>query len=202
MPSMRASPPAFAATVCESFLTSPGAGGFMLVHRARDRSTRLADFFVAAPGLGLSRRRGGPMQMVDVGFGDSATTQPFLIGPASVAVPGAAAGSRGGAPALREPAVAGAPRTGRRARAARRRGHTGPGPPPRDPRPDHSGDRRGPQGLQHRSRRRGSSPATRSVFPTWPRRFEAVAAPGERRTHRGAHGRERSSPPFAKVAAS
>jgi gamma-glutamyltranspeptidase/glutathione hydrolase len=78
----------FAATVCESFLTSPAAGGFMLVHRARDRSTRLADFFVAAPGLGLSRRRGGRMQMVDVGFGDSATTQPFLIGPASVAVPG------------------------------------------------------------------------------------------------------------------
>jgi len=79
---------AFAASVCESFLTSPGAGGFMLVHRARDRSTRLADFFVTAPGLGLSHRRGGRMQMVDVVFGDNATTQPFLIGPASVAVPG------------------------------------------------------------------------------------------------------------------
>ena len=50
---------AFAAAVCESFLTGPAAGGFMLVHRARDRSTRLADFFVAAPGLGLTRRRGG-----------------------------------------------------------------------------------------------------------------------------------------------
>ena len=31
----------------------------MLVHRARDRTARLADFFVAAPGLGLTRRRGG-----------------------------------------------------------------------------------------------------------------------------------------------
>src|SRR5579871_928795 len=79
---------AFAASVCESFLTSPGAGGFMLVARARDRSVRLADFFVSSPGLGLSRRRGGSMQMIDVGFGDNPTTQPFLIGPASVAVPG------------------------------------------------------------------------------------------------------------------
>ena len=79
---------AFAAAVCESFLTSPGAGGFMLVHRARDRTARLADFFVSAPGLGLSVPRGGRMQMIDVEFGDSPTTQPFLIGPASVAVPG------------------------------------------------------------------------------------------------------------------
>jgi gamma-glutamyltranspeptidase/glutathione hydrolase len=83
---------AFAACVTESFLTSPGAGGFMLVHRAHDRSARLADFFVAAPGLGQARRRAGEMDAVDVGFGDSETTQPFLIGPASVAVPGAVAG--------------------------------------------------------------------------------------------------------------
>ena len=48
---------AFAAAVAESFLTSPGAGGFMLVHRARDRTTRLADFFVAAPGSACARRR-------------------------------------------------------------------------------------------------------------------------------------------------
>jgi gamma-glutamyltranspeptidase/glutathione hydrolase len=83
---------AFAACVAESFLTSPGAGGFMLVHRAHDRSARLADFFVAAPGIGLAGRRAGEMDAVDVGFGDSQTTQPFLIGPASVAVPGAVAG--------------------------------------------------------------------------------------------------------------
>src|SRR6266545_3731223 len=39
--------------VVESPLTGPGAGGFMLVHRARDCSTRVFDFFVAIPGLGL-----------------------------------------------------------------------------------------------------------------------------------------------------
>src|SRR5438093_1569750 len=82
---------AFASAVTESPLTSPGAGGFMLVHRARDGSTRLADFFVAAPGLGLRRHRHGEMQIVDVGFGET-TTQPFRIGPASCAVPGAVAG--------------------------------------------------------------------------------------------------------------
>ncbi len=83
---------AFAAAVAESFLTSPAAGGFMLVHRARDRTARLADFFVAAPGLGLKRPRAGEMDAIDVLFGDSKTTQPFLIGPATVAVPGMVAG--------------------------------------------------------------------------------------------------------------
>src|SRR5579862_3890868 len=81
----------FAAAVTESPLSSPGAGGFMLVHRAADGVTRLADFFVAAPGLGLGRHEPGEMQVVDVGFGET-TTQPFRIGPASCAVPGAVAG--------------------------------------------------------------------------------------------------------------
>src|SRR5262249_31742226 len=40
----------------------------------------------------LKRRRTGEMEAIDVGFGDSETTQPFLIGPATVAVPGAVAG--------------------------------------------------------------------------------------------------------------
>jgi len=83
---------AFAASVAESPLTGPGAGGFMLVHRARDGATRLADFFVAAPGLGLRRPRGGEMQLIDVTFGESTTTQAFRIGPASCAVPGLPAG--------------------------------------------------------------------------------------------------------------
>jgi gamma-glutamyltranspeptidase/glutathione hydrolase len=82
---------AFAGAVTESPLTSPGAGGFMLVYRARDGATRLADFFVSAPGVGLRRHRPGEMQLVDVGFGET-TTQPFRIGPASCAVPGAVAG--------------------------------------------------------------------------------------------------------------
>ena len=81
----------FAAAVTESPLTSPGAGGFMLIHRAADRVTRLVDFFVTAPGLGRTRAAHGEMQVVDVGFGET-TTQPFRIGPASCAVPGAVAG--------------------------------------------------------------------------------------------------------------
>jgi gamma-glutamyltranspeptidase/glutathione hydrolase len=80
----------FASWVVESPLTGPGGGGFMLVHRARDRTTRLLDFFVAVPGLG---RAGKPVEMeaVDVDF-DSETAQVFHIGSASCAVPGNAAG--------------------------------------------------------------------------------------------------------------
>lgn len=82
---------AFASWVAESPLTGPGGGGFMLVHRARDRSTRVFDFFVAAPGLGLEPGAATAMEAVDVDFsGDS--SQVFKIGAASCAVPGAAAG--------------------------------------------------------------------------------------------------------------
>ena len=42
----------FASWVAESPLTGPAAGGFLLVHRARDRSDRLLDFFVSLPGKG------------------------------------------------------------------------------------------------------------------------------------------------------
>ena len=41
--------------VAESPLTGPGSGGFMLVHRARDDSTRLLDFFVTVPSGGADR---------------------------------------------------------------------------------------------------------------------------------------------------
>jgi gamma-glutamyltranspeptidase / glutathione hydrolase len=78
----------FASWVTESPLTGPGGGGFMLVHRARDRSTRVLDFFVTVPSGGADPEA---MQVVDVPF-DSETTQVFLIGPESVAVPGTAAG--------------------------------------------------------------------------------------------------------------
>jgi gamma-glutamyltranspeptidase/glutathione hydrolase len=83
---------AFASWVAESPLTGPGAGGFMLVHRAHDRSCRLLDFFVAAPGQG---RRGGlgEMDAVDIPFESGRdTTQRFLIGHSSCAVPGTVAG--------------------------------------------------------------------------------------------------------------
>ena len=77
--------------VVESPLTGPGAGGFMLVHRARDCSTRVFDFFVAIPGLGLDTRELAEMDRVDVDF-SGGSTQIFHIGAASCAVPGAVLG--------------------------------------------------------------------------------------------------------------
>ncbi len=73
--------------VAESPLTGPGAGGFMLVHRARDRSDRLLDFFVELPGRGLGGQEAAEMEEVDVEF-DRDTAQVFRIGAASCAVPG------------------------------------------------------------------------------------------------------------------
>lgn len=78
--------------VVESPLTGPGAGGFMLVHRARDGRDFVLDFFVAVPGRGLAAGVGGDPDAVAVPFGAGDTTQTFLIGPASCAVPGAVAG--------------------------------------------------------------------------------------------------------------
>jgi gamma-glutamyltranspeptidase / glutathione hydrolase len=80
--------------VAESPLTGPGGGGFLLVHRARasrGRPDTVLDFFVAVPGQGLPRGGGVPMEEVDVSF-DGTTTQAFLVGAASCAVPGAVAG--------------------------------------------------------------------------------------------------------------
>ena len=82
---------AFMSWVAESPLTGPGAGGFMLVHEARDRSTRVIDFFVATPGLGAAARPRAEMEAVDVDFSGE-STQMFRIGSASCAVPGAVAG--------------------------------------------------------------------------------------------------------------
>jgi gamma-glutamyltranspeptidase/glutathione hydrolase len=83
----------FAAWVAESPLTGAGAGGFALVHPADGRPPRLADFFVATPGLGRPAEPGAEMHAVDVGFGgDTGTTQVFRIGEPSCAVPGATAG--------------------------------------------------------------------------------------------------------------
>ncbi len=82
---------ALASWVAESPLTGPGSGGFMLVHRAADRSTRVFDFFVAAPGLGLEGADPVEMDSVDVDF-SGGSTQVFHIGGASVAVPGAVLG--------------------------------------------------------------------------------------------------------------
>jgi gamma-glutamyltranspeptidase/glutathione hydrolase len=81
----------FVSWVTESPLTGPGAGGFMLVHRARDRSDRVLDFFAALPGRGLDRGSAAPMDEIEVPF-DERTIQLFRIGGASCAVPGVVAG--------------------------------------------------------------------------------------------------------------
>jgi gamma-glutamyltranspeptidase/glutathione hydrolase len=82
---------AFVSWVAESPLTGPAAGGFLLVHRARDRSDRLLDFFVSVPGRGSKRPPKPHMESIDIDF-DGSTSQVFLIGEGSCAVPGALAG--------------------------------------------------------------------------------------------------------------
>jgi gamma-glutamyltranspeptidase/glutathione hydrolase len=102
----------FVSWVTESPLTGPGAGGFMLVHRARDHSDRVLDSFVTIPGRGLRVDEGGQMEEALVPF-DRRTVQLFRIGGASCAVPGAVAGlgeahrlfSRLPWPKLIEPAI-------------------------------------------------------------------------------------------------
>ncbi|HEY8705621.1 MAG TPA: gamma-glutamyltransferase [Gaiellaceae bacterium] len=79
---------AFTSWVCESPLTGPGGGGFMLVHDARDGKTRLYDFFVAVP---AAARATGELLELAVDF-DGDTQQLFRTGAAAVAVPGTALG--------------------------------------------------------------------------------------------------------------
>jgi gamma-glutamyltranspeptidase / glutathione hydrolase len=67
--------------VAESPLTGPGAGGFMLVHTAGGED-HLLDFFVAAPGQGLSDRRPAELWPIDVTFTEGAV-QRFNVGPSS-----------------------------------------------------------------------------------------------------------------------
>ena len=81
----------FASWVAESPLTGPGGGGFMLVHRERDHSTRVFDFFTAMPGLGLAAVADAAMDEVDIDF-SGGSHQVFKIGTASVAVPGTTLG--------------------------------------------------------------------------------------------------------------
>jgi len=82
---------AFASWVTESPLTGPGGGGFLLVHRARDHTDRLLDFFTAVPGQGSAGLVEPQMESIDIDF-DGSSSQVFLVGPGSCAVPGAPAG--------------------------------------------------------------------------------------------------------------
>ena len=73
--------------VCESMLTGPGGGGFMLVHAGG--TTRVLDFFVAVPRQ--VEPGAGELLALAVDF-DGDTQQVFHTGPAAVAVPGTALG--------------------------------------------------------------------------------------------------------------
>src|SRR3954449_7998350 len=78
---------AFVSWVCESPLTGPGGGGFMLVHEAETGRTVVLDFFVTVPRAAAS----GDLLELAVDF-DGDTQQLFLTGAAAVAVPGTALG--------------------------------------------------------------------------------------------------------------
>src|SRR3954468_8770051 len=67
---------AFTSWVCESPLTGPGGGGFMLVHDARDGKTRVLDFFVSVPGAAAET---GELLELAVDF-DGDTQQLFRTG--------------------------------------------------------------------------------------------------------------------------
>jgi gamma-glutamyltranspeptidase / glutathione hydrolase len=73
--------------VCESPLTGPGGGGFLLVHEAREGQTRLFDFFVAVP-----ERPAAAEELVELAVDFGGAEQVFHTGAASVAVPGVALG--------------------------------------------------------------------------------------------------------------
>jgi gamma-glutamyltranspeptidase/glutathione hydrolase len=74
----------------ESPLTGPGAGGFMLVHTP-EGGDHLLDFFIAAPGIGLTEGKVAELEPIDVKFSEEAI-QRFNIGPASVGTYGTPAG--------------------------------------------------------------------------------------------------------------
>jgi gamma-glutamyltranspeptidase / glutathione hydrolase len=73
--------------VCESPLTGPGGGGFMLVHEAATARTVVLDFFVTVPRAAAV----GELLELAVDF-DGDTSQLFRTGAAAVAVPGTALG--------------------------------------------------------------------------------------------------------------
>ena len=154
---------AFASWVAESPLTGPGAGGFMLVHRARDRTDRLLDFFVAVPGLGARAARAPRHDLdrhrlrrrLDPGLPDR---RRLVRGARRRCRPG------GRVPRLRLAPVGAAVRAGARARSGRRRADASAGVPARDPRPDPPAHRRGAAHLRPpvtpRSRATGSCSTT------------------------------------------
>ena len=79
---------AFVSWVCESPLTGPGGGGFMLVHEAGTGKTTVLDFFVTVP-----KEARGDVELLELAVDfDGDTRQLFRTGAAAVAVPGTALG--------------------------------------------------------------------------------------------------------------
>src|SRR5439155_23848151 len=74
----------------ESPLTGPGAGGFMLIHTASGENHML-DFFVAAPGRGLTTPEPAALTPIEVAFAEDAI-QLFHVGPSSCGVYGTTRG--------------------------------------------------------------------------------------------------------------
>jgi gamma-glutamyltranspeptidase/glutathione hydrolase len=79
---------AFVSWVCESPLTGPGGGGFMLVHETERSETTVLDFFVTVP---KAASPAAELLELAVDF-DGDTQQLFRTGAAAVAVPGTALG--------------------------------------------------------------------------------------------------------------
>jgi gamma-glutamyltranspeptidase/glutathione hydrolase len=74
--------------VCESPMTGPGGGGFLLVHHAAEGRTWLLDFFVALP-----ERPAEQAELLELAVDfDGDTQQLFRTGSAAVAVPGTVLG--------------------------------------------------------------------------------------------------------------
>ncbi len=85
---------AFVSWVCESPLTGPGGGGFMLVHDAATARSRVLDFFVAVP-----RAASGSGELLELAVDfDGDTRQLFRTGAAAVLVTPAARLAREGVP--------------------------------------------------------------------------------------------------------
>ena len=79
-----------ACCVCESILTGIGGGGFATYYDAATSTATCLDFFCSVPGLDNDRKP-DTMVPIEVSFGDVAMS--YLIGGASVAVPGVPAGA-------------------------------------------------------------------------------------------------------------
>lgn len=76
-----------ASWIAENCLTSPGGGGFAVVHDAATGENTAYDFFSTAPGLGRAKRPDSfDFKTISVDFGSA--VQEFHIGRASVAAPG------------------------------------------------------------------------------------------------------------------